>query len=49
MLTATLKNDSQEVVALTAGGITKAQIARQLNIGEASVYRILATNKKNGA
>jgi DNA invertase Pin-like site-specific DNA recombinase len=36
----------QEVVALAANGVAKAQIARQLNIGEASVYRILATDKK---
>jgi DNA invertase Pin-like site-specific DNA recombinase len=36
----------QEVVALASNGVAKAQIARQLNIGEASVYRILAANKK---
>jgi DNA invertase Pin-like site-specific DNA recombinase len=36
----------QEVVALAAHGVAKAQIARQLNIGEASVYRILAADKK---
>ncbi|MGD7037243.1 recombinase family protein [Methylotuvimicrobium buryatense] len=36
----------QEVVELAANGVTKTQIARQLNIGEASVYRILADNKK---
>jgi DNA invertase Pin-like site-specific DNA recombinase len=36
----------QKVVALSSNGIAKAQIARQLNIGEASVYRILAANKK---
>ncbi|CCE21907.1 recombinase family protein [Methylotuvimicrobium alcaliphilum] len=29
-----------------ANGVTKTQIAQQLNIGEASVYRILADNKK---
>ena len=34
----------QEVVALASNGVAKAQIARQLNIGEASVYRILAVN-----
>lgn len=36
----------QEVVALASNGVAKAQIARQLNIGEASVYRILAADKK---
>lgn len=36
----------QKVVELAANGVTKTQIARQLNIGEASVYRILAVNKK---
>ncbi|WP_431065704.1 recombinase family protein [Methylotuvimicrobium sp.] len=37
----------QEVVDLAANGVTKTQIARQLNIGEASVYRILADNRKH--
>ncbi|WP_431064804.1 recombinase family protein [Methylotuvimicrobium sp.] len=37
----------QEVIELAANGVTKTQIARQLNIGEASVYRILAANKKD--
>ncbi len=37
----------QEVVELASNGVTKTQIARQLNIGEASVYRILAGNKKH--
>jgi len=37
----------QEVVELASNGVTKTQIARQLNIGEASVYRILADNKKH--
>ena len=37
----------QEVVSLAEGGMTKTQIALQLNIGEASVYRILAEAKKN--
>jgi Helix-turn-helix domain of resolvase. len=36
----------QEVVELAANGVTKTQIARQLNIGEASAYRILADNRK---
>ncbi len=35
----------QEVVRLAVGGMAKTQIARQLNIGEASVYRILAANE----
>ena len=38
----------QEVVCLAAGGMAKAHIARQLNIGEASVYRILAATQKAG-
>lgn len=33
------------VLELAAGGVTKANIARQLCIGEATVYRILATEK----
>jgi len=36
----------QEVVCLAASGMAKTQIARQLKIGEASVYRILAVTKK---
>jgi DNA invertase Pin-like site-specific DNA recombinase len=36
----------QEVICLAAKGLVKANIARQLNIGEASVYRILAAMKK---
>ncbi len=35
----------QEVVCLAAGGMAKTHIARQLKIGEASVYRILADSK----
>ena len=35
----------QEVVHLAESGMTKTKIARQLNIGEASVYRILAAEK----
>lgn len=38
----------QEVVCLAAGGMAKTHIARQLNIGEASVYRILAATQKAG-
>lgn len=36
----------QEVLCLAAGGIPKAAIARQLHIGEATVYRILASFQK---
>lgn len=36
----------QEVIRLAAGGMAKTHLARQLTIGEASVYRILATTKK---
>ena len=35
----------QEVVCLAAGGMAKTHIARQLKVGEASVYRILAASK----
>lgn len=38
----------EEVVRLADSGSTKSKIARQLNIGEATVYRILSANKKNG-
>jgi DNA invertase Pin-like site-specific DNA recombinase len=37
----------QEVMRLVTGGVTKAQIASQLGIGEASVYRILKRTAKN--
>jgi DNA invertase Pin-like site-specific DNA recombinase len=36
----------KQVVQLTKTGTTKAKIAQQLNIGEASVYRILAALEK---
>lgn len=36
----------EKVVSLVAEGKVKAHIARQLNIGEATVYRILAATKK---
>lgn len=36
----------QKVVSLAESGLAKTKIARQLNIGEATVYRILATTKK---
>ena len=39
-------NKRQEVVRLDAEGLTKAAIARQLNLGEATVYRILAAARK---
>lgn len=31
----------QDVKQLVASGVTKAQIAKQLDIGEATVYRII--------
>jgi DNA invertase Pin-like site-specific DNA recombinase len=40
-------NLRKEVVYLAGQGMAKAQIARQLNIGEATVYRILAASKKD--
>ncbi|WP_347985820.1 recombinase family protein [Methylomonas sp. AM2-LC] len=39
----------QEVVTLAENGKTKRNIAKHLSIGEATVYRILATLKKNDA
>ena len=36
----------QEVVSLAESGLAKTKIARQLNIGDATVYRILAATKK---
>jgi DNA invertase Pin-like site-specific DNA recombinase len=41
------ENLRKEVISLVAQGLTKTKIARQLNIGEASIYRILAATKKN--
>jgi transposase len=35
----------RELVCLAAGGMAKTHIARQLKVGEASVYRILAASK----
>ncbi|EIC30169.1 recombinase family protein [Methylomicrobium album] len=35
----------QEVVSLVESGMAKTKIARQLNIGEATIYRILAASK----
>lgn len=40
-------NLRQEVVYLAGQGMAKAHIARQLSIGEATVYRILAANQKD--
>jgi DNA invertase Pin-like site-specific DNA recombinase len=37
-----------EVIRLAAERIQKTKIARQLHIGEASVYRILAATVKEG-
>jgi len=37
----------EEVVRLADSGSTKSKIAHQLNIGEATVYRILSAKKKN--
>ena len=39
----------QEVVRLAAEGMTKATIARQLKLGEATVYRILAAARRQTA
>lgn len=39
------EDQRQEVVSLASRGMAKAAIARQLHIGEATVYRILAAQK----
>ncbi len=36
---------SVEVMAMVSDGISKAEIARRLNIGQASVYRIISGAK----
>lgn len=36
----------QEVVRLAAEGLAKAAIARRLNLGQATVYRILAAARR---
>ncbi len=36
----------KEVVRLAAKGLTKTLIARRLNLGEATVYRILAAARR---
>ena len=35
----------EKVVSLVAEGVAKTKIARQLDVGEATVYRILAARK----
>ncbi|MDD5463333.1 MAG: helix-turn-helix domain-containing protein [Methylococcales bacterium] len=35
----------QKVVSLVESGMAKTKVARELNIGETTVYRILATSK----
>ncbi len=42
------KQKRQEVLLLIANGMPKAQAARQLGIGETTLYRILKENKQNG-
>lgn len=39
------KERHKRVLELATDGITKANIARQLSIGEATIYRILAAEK----
>jgi DNA invertase Pin-like site-specific DNA recombinase len=39
----------QEVVRLASEGLTKTMIARRLNLGEATVYRILATARRQAS
>jgi len=36
----------EKIVSLVAEGVVKTKIAQQLNIGEATVYRILAARRK---
>ena len=36
----------QEVMHLIASGVSKASVARQMGLGEATVYRILRMTKK---
>jgi len=43
------RDKRQEVVRLAAEGLTKATIAHRLNLGEATVYRILATARREAA
>ena len=40
------ENKRHEIVCLAAAGMPKAVIARKLHIGEATVYRVLASFKK---
>jgi len=39
----------QEVIYMASTGMTKANIARKLNLGEATIYRILAASKASSA
>lgn len=43
----TAKAKANQVIELDATGLTRQQIASQLNIGIASVYRILASERAN--
>ena len=45
----TARAKTEEVLALMAEGVGATQIARQLCIGRASVYRIMSDTKKNSA
>ena len=36
-----------EIINLNTQGLTKAKIATQLGVGEATVYRVLAKNKRS--
>ena len=42
----TARNKTKEVLEMDSKGISKREIAKSLEIGEASVYRILRDNKK---
>lgn len=44
----TAKAKAKDVIALSTKGLTRDQIASELNIGVASVYRILAEARTNG-
>jgi DNA invertase Pin-like site-specific DNA recombinase len=47
--TPTARRQSEQVLALIDMGFTKIKVARQLNMGVASVYRIAAAARKGGA
>lgn len=42
----TAMTKAQEVIELLAQGMTEAAVARQLNIGVASVYRIIKSSRQ---